>query len=202
MTHWFRDYLGTFSIFSLFGSLFGTSWPFLCIANVCWSHRASRKQWQSFLFIPVEEHYNRPWCIGFLSSSNSVPWEQWDGIEGRVVVPSFGSTLHSDYLRLQIPAAWPAWNQSLDTDLVKVGETGRGTGWSLFISCGQQRTRYIMVAGRQTGCGSREKRPFLCSNHRRQPGAFSAAPLSSTGSLSTVLLELSMRSRMVPNPLN
>lgn len=114
-------------------------------------------------------------------------------IEGSVVVPSFGSILHSDYLRLQIPASWPAWNQSLDTDLVKVGETGRGTGWSLFISCGQQRTRYITVARRRTGCGSRERRPSLCSNHRRQPAAFSGAPLSSTGSHSTALLKLSMQ---------
>lgn len=128
-------------------------------------------------------------------------WEQWDGIERSMVVPSFGSTLHSDYLRLQIPAAWLAWNQSLDTDLVKVGKTGMGTGWSLFISCGQQRTRYITVAGRRTGCGSWEKRPFLCSNHRRQPAAFSAAPLSSTGSLSTALLELSTQPCTVGSPL-
>lgn len=112
--------------------------------------------------------------------NNGMAWQR----EASVVVPGLGPTLHSDYLWLQIPVAWLCWNQSLDTERAVGDEFRRGTGWTLFISCTQQRGRYFGVAKQLTGWGNREKRPFLYGNHRGQPLAFPAALLSSAGSLS------------------
>lgn len=127
-----------------------------------------------------------PTVLGFSYHLTQCPLNNgmvWQG-EASVVVPGFEPTLHSDYLWLQIPVAWLCWNQSLDTERAVGDEFRRGTGWSLFISCTQQRGRYLGVARRRTGWGNREKRPFLYGNHQGQPLTFPAALLSSAGSLS------------------
>ncbi len=75
----------------------------------------------------------------------------WQG-KASVVVPGLGSTLHSDYLWLQIPVAWLCWNQSLDTEQAVGDELGGGQGGLCsFPACNNEAVISVSPGGGLAG---------------------------------------------------